>query len=81
MAHRSEGSVELASRSAGAIAVTLYWHPWAETVTVALADAMTGERFEFCVAHESALDAFHHPYAYLETASASRRRTKTIARR
>jgi hypothetical protein len=55
---------ELASRIADGLAVALIWHPGDDSVTVAVADARTGEDFELCVARERALDAFYHPFAY-----------------
>lgn len=55
---------ELAMRIADGLAVMLLWHPADDSVTVAVADARTGDGFELSVARERALDAFYHPYAY-----------------
>jgi hypothetical protein len=46
------------------LAVALLWHPLDDSVTVSVADARTGERFQLAVARERALDAFYHPFAY-----------------
>jgi hypothetical protein len=54
---------ELARRSAAGLDVVLYWHG-ADTVTVFVHDANTGEELELAVDATHALDAFHHPYAY-----------------
>ena len=56
---------ELDSRIAGGIHVRLLWHPGAGHVSVAVHDTKTGEAFELPVgAGDSALDVYHHPYAY-----------------
>jgi hypothetical protein len=55
---------ELAARQGHGLAVVLRWHPSDDAVTVSVADARTGERLEFAVDREHALDAFYHPYAY-----------------
>jgi hypothetical protein len=57
-------SRELAARQSHGLAVVLRWHPCDGTVTVAVADARTGNRLEFAVDRKHALDAFYHPYAY-----------------
>jgi hypothetical protein len=56
---------ELDYRSSDRIEVRLLWRPSDDRVIVAVADGKTGERFTVDVrAHESALDVFHHPFAY-----------------
>jgi hypothetical protein len=55
---------ELATRASDGLAVSLFWHPSDDSVTVSVADACTGDRFQLVVARESALDAFYHPFAY-----------------
>jgi hypothetical protein len=55
---------ELAARVNDGIHVVLLWHPADDAVTVSVADERTGEVFEMPVAHDRALDAFHHPFAY-----------------
>lgn len=57
-------SRELAARRDQGLAVVLRWYPRDGAVTVSVADARTGERFEIAVDREHALDAFYHPYAY-----------------
>jgi hypothetical protein len=58
-------SKELAARQRVGLRVVLRWHPREDAVTVLVADARTGDRFEIAVEHEHALDAFSHPYAYV----------------
>jgi len=55
---------ELAHRSTDGIEVSLFWSKPSNRVTIELVDGRIDERFEFEVAHEKALDAFRHPYAY-----------------
>jgi len=55
---------ELAHRSTDGIEVSLFWSKPSNRVTIELVDCRIDERLEFEVAHEKALDAFRHPYAY-----------------
>ena len=55
---------ELATRASDGLAVSLFWHPSDDSVTVSVADACSGDRFQLVVARERALDAFYHPFAY-----------------
>jgi hypothetical protein len=55
---------ELAARHDDGLAVVLLWDPRDDAVTVSVADARTGDRFEVAVDRTHALDAFYHPYAY-----------------
>jgi hypothetical protein len=56
---------ELAARESNGITVTLFWSRSTNLVTVAVADAATGDYFELVVdEHEQALDVFHHPFAH-----------------
>jgi hypothetical protein len=58
--------IELDSRTADGIDVSLLWHPAENRVTVVAADARTGEVIEIEVRdHSRALEAFHHPYSYV----------------
>jgi hypothetical protein len=57
-------SRELAARQSHGLAVVLRWYPREGAVTVSVADGRTGDRLEFSVDRERALDAFYHPYAY-----------------
>jgi hypothetical protein len=56
---------ELAHRSSAGVTVTLYWGADRKTITVEVLDLRTNDFFSLDVAPELALDAFHHPYAYL----------------
>ena len=44
--------------------ILLLWKPLCEQVEIAVRDVETGIEFHLEVAPGSALDAFHHPYAY-----------------
>ena len=56
---------ELHSRTSDGIAVVLLWSEHDNRVTVAVEDAKTGDAFTVDVhPDDSAMDAFHHPYAY-----------------
>jgi hypothetical protein len=59
---------ELDHRRNDGIEVRLLWNEVTDQVTVALADAKTGDAFEVAVASHEARDAFHHPYAYAASA-------------
>jgi hypothetical protein len=56
---------ELAHRSDAGVDVTLFWSADGKTITVEVLDLRTDEFFAIDVAPDLALDAFHHPYAYL----------------
>ena len=56
---------ELAHRESAGIAVSLFWSADRTSVIVEVLDLRTDEFFALDVAPEYALDAFHHPYAYL----------------
>jgi len=62
---------ELSRRRSAGLEVVLYWCDRTSAVTVSVRNAGTGEAFEIDVAGADALDAFHHPYAYLDGAEAS----------
>jgi hypothetical protein len=55
---------ELARRLSGAEEILLLWRRACEKVEVFVRDVETGVGFYLEVAPGSALDAFHHPYAY-----------------
>jgi hypothetical protein len=59
------GARELDRRSTNGIEVALLWSPRTNRVWVAVEDAKTDESFELDVDPARALEAFHHPYAYL----------------
>ena len=55
---------ELAQRENDGIAVTLLWHSATDRLTVTVRDWRTGEAFDLDAHPHSAMDVFHHPYAY-----------------
>jgi hypothetical protein len=55
---------ELARRESGGVEVALLWDRPGNRLTVAVADASSGDSFELPVDSADALDAFRHPYAY-----------------
>ncbi len=56
---------ELDRRTGDGIEVRLLWCQTDGHATVAVTDTKTGEAFELAVREgESALEVFHHPYAY-----------------
>jgi hypothetical protein len=59
-----DGAVELDSRTSDGIDVSLLWYRRTNTLSVAVSDGKTGERFSLPVRPNAALDAFRHPYAY-----------------
>ena len=61
----NEKSRELAHRTADGIEGSLFWSKPSNRVTLELVDARLGADFELVVDGRNALDAFHHPYAYL----------------
>jgi hypothetical protein len=66
MTERAAGAQtrELAWRRSGTLEVLLLWHPRIDGVELSVSDVTTGEGFQIEVAPETAMDAFHHPYAY-----------------
>jgi hypothetical protein len=60
-----QNTFELDTRTTDGIEVRLLWNKAEDRVTVTARDVRSGEFFEVAVRdHESALDVFHHPYAY-----------------
>jgi hypothetical protein len=55
---------ELDYRAGFGLEVALLWYVSANRVAVRVLDALTGDRFEFAVRSEDAVDAFLHPFAY-----------------
>jgi hypothetical protein len=55
---------ELAHRNQDGLEVTLLWNARTNEVSVEVADNRNESGFAFAVGASSALDAFHHPYAY-----------------
>lgn len=56
---------ELAHREGHDIDVALFWRPEDNSLVLLLVEVPTGVLFEIPVEPDDALDAFHHPYAYL----------------
>jgi hypothetical protein len=56
---------ELDHRESDGIQVWLLWSPVTRAVWVSVLDEDTGESFRIDVDPSRALDAFHHPFAYL----------------
>ena len=59
---------ELAYRASGGIDVYLFWNEPTRRVTVGVVDARSDISFEFEVDGRYALDAFNHPFAYVDRA-------------
>jgi hypothetical protein len=66
---RSPGR-ELDHREGDGLAITLLWYEDSNRVVVRVVDSRTEEEFELEVAPRDALDAFHHPHAYMLLAAA-----------
>jgi hypothetical protein len=62
-----EMSLELDYRAADGIEVALFWSKLTNRLWVAVTDTRTGDSFELDVESDTALDVFHHPYAYAVT--------------
>ena len=56
---------ELAYRCSNGIEVWLYWEKVGDMLTLEVYDSTSETYFELEVPKDRALDAFHHPYAYL----------------
>jgi hypothetical protein len=67
--HIATSFEELDYRENDGISVSLRWHRSNGSLTVAVADSRTDERFELAVAPARALDAFRHPFAYAVSGS------------
>jgi hypothetical protein len=61
---------ELDHRESDGLSVTLLWHEDSNRVVIRVVDSRTEEEFELDVAASDALDAFHHPHAYMLFAAA-----------
>jgi hypothetical protein len=55
---------ELDHRHSDGIDIRLLWNQTDNQITVAVADAKTGDAFELEIEAHQAMDAFHHPYAH-----------------
>ena len=58
--------IELAERSNDGIGVQLLWRPGAGEVVLVVSDDRTGVSFGVDVPGDRALDAFRHPFLYVE---------------
>ena len=56
---------ELAHRAGNGIEVSLFWDKVGDTLSLEVYDAKYDQLFEAEVPRDRALDAFHHPFAYL----------------
>jgi hypothetical protein len=56
---------ELARRRSGGDEVLLLWYPESERVELSVSNVSTGRGIQLEVEPESAIDAFHHAYAYV----------------
>jgi hypothetical protein len=56
---------ELAQRRSGDVDVSLLWDPGLGRVELCVLDLVTGVSMHVDVAADKALDAFYHPYAYV----------------
>jgi hypothetical protein len=57
---------ELARRSSGGLDVALFWSQDDGTIDVEVRHPDTGVHFGIAVPGDRALDAFYHPFAYLD---------------
>jgi hypothetical protein len=73
------GLKELAYRSQNGLEVTLLWDPRSNAVSVEVIDQLGDSPFRLSVAGDLALDAFHHPYAYLQSQETHRDRVRQPA--
>ena len=70
---------ELAHRSSDGVHVTLFWHPSTNRISVQVVDESLDDAFEFEAPADRALDAFEHPFAYMEYATRVRERLTLVA--
>jgi hypothetical protein len=55
---------ELAHRESSGLAVSLFWSPEGNTLSVVVRDNCTGEEFSLAAGPGEAMDVFRHPFAY-----------------
>jgi len=58
---------ELAYRNQNGLEVSLLWDPRSNEVSVEVIDHLDDSGFHIPIAGHLALDAFHHPYAYVQS--------------
>jgi hypothetical protein len=61
--------IELAERSNDGVEVRLLWHRVTGEVVLEVNDEKTGATFEVQVPGDRAMDAFRHPFVYVEPAT------------
>ena len=61
---------ELAHRANDGIEVWLYWEKVADLLTLEVYDGRNEQYYEVDVPRDRAMDAFHHPFAYVAAAEA-----------
>ena len=66
--HLDNDLIELAERSNNGIDVRLLWRRGAAEVVLVVSDDRTGASFGVGVPGDRALDAFRHPFLYVEPA-------------
>ena len=59
---------ELDSRRSGSFEVALVWNPRTNGLAVVVRDDVDGTEQRVAIDADRALDAFHHPFAYLRAA-------------
>jgi hypothetical protein len=71
---------ELMHRTSNGIDVALFWSEVGNELELEVHDAKDGESWVLSVPKDRALDAFHHPYAYVSVShSAACRRARSAA--
>jgi len=70
---------ELAHRRSGGLEITLYWDAEEHSASVEVHQPATQETIAITVPDQDALDAFHHPFAYLDRQT-TRAHDETLAR-
>jgi hypothetical protein len=58
---------ELAQRHTGGLEITLYWDAGEDSTSIEIHQTATQETISFRVPPTRALDAFHHPFAHLDS--------------
>jgi hypothetical protein len=58
---------ELAQRHTGGLEITLYWDANEDGTSIEIDQTTTHETISFQVPRNRALDAFHHPFAHLDS--------------
>jgi hypothetical protein len=72
-----DGYVDIATRRAGSIDVTLLWHRSEGTLVVVAHDELTGEGVEIPVDGDRAAEVYRHPFAYASATGTGRPRLRT----